>query len=88
MPSAQTIPTTTVSEGTWIKVTDIGVADNSNYKVEHSKEGVAYTSGNTTTSISGYGASKTIKIPQITTDEYGHVTAADDESITITMPSA
>lgn len=47
-----------------------------------------YTSGNTTTSISGYGDSATIKIPQITVDEYGHVRAGVDESVTITMPSA
>jgi hypothetical protein len=47
-----------------------------------------YTSGNSTTSISGYGDSKTIKIPQITVDEYGHVRAGTDESVTITMPSA
>ena len=47
-----------------------------------------YTSGNTTTSISGYGSSATIKIPQITVDEYGHVRAGADESVTITMPSA
>lgn len=46
-----------------------------------------YASGNTTTSISGYGTSKTIKIPQFAVNEYGHVTAAADESITITMPS-
>lgn len=46
-----------------------------------------YASENTTTSISGYGTSKTIKIPQFAVNEYGHVTAAADESITITMPS-
>lgn len=46
-----------------------------------------YTSGNSTTSISGYGSSATIKIPQITVDEYGHVRAGADESVTITMPS-
>jgi hypothetical protein len=32
--------------------------------------------------------SGTIKIPQITVDEYGHVTKAADETITIKMPSA
>ena len=47
----------------------------------------AYTSGNTTTSISGSGGSGTIKIPQITVDANGHVTAAADESVTITMPT-
>ena len=47
-----------------------------------------YVSNNGTTSISGYGASGTIKIPQITVNEYGHITAATDESVTITMPRA
>ena len=60
------------------------------YTVKHQKKGPTngYTSGNTTTSISGYSDSKTIKIPQITVDEYGHVTAAGDEDVTITMPAA
>lgn len=54
------------------------------YKATHATKGPAngYTSGNTTTSISG--GSGTIKIPQITVDKYGHVTSAADESITIT----
>jgi hypothetical protein len=58
------------------------------YSASHAQKGPAsgYTSGNSTTSISGYGDSKTIKIPQITVDKYGHVTAAADESVTITMP--
>ncbi len=60
------------------------------YSASHAKKGPTsgYTSGNTTTSISGSGASKTIKIPQLTVDAYGHVTAAADEDITITMPTA
>lgn len=60
------------------------------YSASHAKklgDGKSYTSGNTTTSISGSGATGTIKIPQITVDSYGHVTAAADESITITMPT-
>ena len=59
------------------------------YKAEHAKKGPidGYTSGNTTTSISGSGGTGTIKIPQLTVDEYGHVTAAGDEDITITMPT-
>lgn len=63
--------------------------DNFGYDVKHAKKGPesGYTSGNTTTSISGYGASKTILIPQIKVDEYGHVTEAYDETVTITMPS-
>ena len=59
------------------------------FDAKHAKKGPSsgYTSGNTTTSISGSGASGTIKVPQITVDEYGHVTAATDESVTITMPT-
>lgn len=59
------------------------------YDAKHKKEfNKSYTSGNSTTSISGYGASATIKLPQITVNEYGHITSATDESVTITMPSA
>lgn len=60
------------------------------YTVKHNKVGPSngYESKNETTSISGYSDSKTIKIPQITVDAYGHVTAAGDEDITITMPAA
>ena len=60
------------------------------YDAKHAQKGPSsgYTSGNTTTSISGSGGSGTIKIPQLTVDKYGHVTAAADESVTITMPSS
>lgn len=59
------------------------------YTASHAKKGPSegYTSGNTTTSISGAGASGSIKIPQITVDSYGHVTSANDEIVTFTMPS-
>lgn len=46
-----------------------------------------YASANTTTSISGPGGTGTIKIPQISVNSQGHVTAAADEEVTITMPS-
>lgn len=59
------------------------------YSASHAKKGPSsgYTSGNTTTSIEGSGASATLKIPQITVDTYGHVTAAADESVSIKMPT-
>lgn len=59
------------------------------YSASHAQKGPSsgYTSGNTTTAISGNGGSGTIKIPQITVDKYGHVTAATDESITVTLPT-
>ena len=58
------------------------------YKVKHLAKGPSsgYTSGNDITTI-GAGTSRTIKIPQITVDTYGHVTAAADENVTITIPS-
>lgn len=58
------------------------------YEITHKTAGPSsgYTSGNDTTTI-GAGTSKTIKIPQITVDTYGHVTAAADENVTITIPS-
>ena len=58
------------------------------FDAKHAEKGPAdgYISGNTLTAISGPGASGTIKVPQITVDKYGHVTAAADESVTITMP--
>ena len=68
-------------------LTGSGGANSVTYDAKHAQKGPSsgYTSGNTTTSISGSGG--TIKIPQITVDKYGHVTAADDESVTITMPT-
>ena len=63
--------------------------DDVTYSATHATKGpsAGYTSGNTTTSISGSGSSGTIKIPQITVDKYGHVTAASDEDVVITMPT-
>lgn len=59
------------------------------YDAKHAKKGPSngYTSDNTTTFISGWSGSGTIKVPQITVDAYGHVTAAADESVTITLPA-
>lgn len=61
------------------------------YDAKHVKAlGKSYTSGNDTTSIdgsAGAGATGTIKIPQISVNEYGHVTATDDEEVEIKIPS-
>lgn len=59
------------------------------FSASHAAKGPSsgYTSGNTTTSISGSGGSGTIKVPQITVDKYGHVTAAADEDVKITLPT-
>ena len=59
------------------------------YDAKHAKKGpsATYTSANATTEIKGSGGSGVIKVPQITVDTYGHVTAAADESVTITLPT-
>jgi hypothetical protein len=95
MPSAQTIPTSftitaTATDDDVVVLTGTNGSNKVTFDAKHAKKGPSsgYTSSNSTTSISGYGASQTIKIPQITVDAYGHVTAAADESVTITMPNA
>lgn len=95
MPSAQTIPTSftiaaTATDDDVVILTGTNGSNKVTFDAKHAKKGPTsgYTSANSTTSISGYGDSKTIKIPQITVDAYGHVTAAADENVTITMPSA
>lgn len=58
------------------------------YRATHAPKGPSseYTTGDSTTQISGSNGKGTIKIPQLTVDTYGHVTAAADESISIIMP--
>lgn len=95
MPSAQTIPTAftitaTATDDDVVVLTGTNGSNKVTFDAKHAKKGPSsgYTSGNTTTSISGPGGSGIIKIPQITVDTYGHVTAAADENITITLPTA
>lgn len=80
--------TPTLTDDNIVELTGSAKTNGFNLDAKHAKKGPSkvYTSENATTSISGYGTSKTIKIPQITVDTYGHVTAAADEDITITMP--
>ena len=88
IPTGFTI-TPTVKDDDIVVLT--GTAENNGFTLDakHAQKGPAsgYTSGNTTTKISGSGGSGIIKIPQITVDKYGHVTAAADESVTITLPT-
>ena len=53
----------------------------------HAEVGSATTSTTNSGSISGYGASKTISIPRVSTDKWGHVTSIINDSIDIKMPS-
>lgn len=60
------------------------------YDAKHAKKGPAaeYVSGNATVAIKEKGKDFTLKLPQITVDTYGHVTAAADENVVINIPKA
>ena len=88
--SAQTVkvtPSLTVSAGATdddvVILSGTSGTNGVSYSASHAQKGpsAGYTSGNSTTSISGYGDSKTIKIPQITVDKYGRVTAVSDGAL-------
>lgn len=53
-------------------------------KASHAQKGQVYQSSNTNTDISVL--SPTFKLPQITVDRFGHVVAAEDKEITVSMP--
>ena len=58
--------------------------------VSHAKKGPAggATKGATAdVSVSGYGATGSIKVPKAVVDEYGHVTGLTEQTLSITMPS-
>lgn len=60
------------------------------YDAKHAKKGPASgaTKGATAAVSVGGGESKEIKVPSITVDEYGHTTALDEKTLTITIPAA
>lgn len=86
--SSSTTITATATDDDVVVLTGTNGTNKVTFDAKHAEKGPAngYTSGNTVTSINGSGASGTIKVPQITVDKYGHVTAATDENVTITMP--
>ena len=55
-------------------------------KVTH-KNGAQFTGATTDATINEEGKTVTFNVPQITTDKFGHVTAAVDKTITVTLPS-
>lgn len=81
--------TATATDDDIVVLTGTNGTNKVTFDAKHAKKGPSsgYTSDNTVTSISGSGGSGTIKVPQITVDAYGHVTAAADEGVTITLPT-
>ena len=86
--SSSTTITATATDDDVVVLTGTNGTNKVTFDAKHAEKGPAngYTSSNTVTAISGPGASGTIKVPQITVDKYGHVTAAADENVAITMP--
>ena len=71
--------------GTPAAVTDGNVT----IDIKHAKKGPTggATKGATTdVTVSGYGDTKTIKVPKVTVDEYGHTTGLTEQTLTITLP--
>lgn len=73
---------TTYSSGNEITVNS---SNNINHDVKLSS---AFTGTTSSTTISGFGGSDTIKVPTLSINQYGHVTSASEASITITMPES
>lgn len=58
--------------------------------IKHAKKGPTdgATKGATAdVTVSGYSDTKTIKVPKVTVDEYGHTTGLTEQTLTITMPA-
>lgn len=81
--------TATATDDDVVVLTGTNGTNKVTFDAKHAKKGpsAAYTKTASTATISGSGATGTIKIPKITVDTYGHVNSAADESVTITMPT-
>ena len=78
--------TTPISVSAGNELTGGGALSTSRTIAHGEKLGSEYTSANSTTSIAG-GESKAIKIPQLTVNKYGHITAITDEDVSIAIPN-
>lgn len=83
--------TATATDDDVVVLTGTSGSNGVTFDAKHAKKGP--TGGATKgpaadVSVSGYGASKTIKVPKVTVDEYGHTTGLAEQTLTITMPSA
>lgn len=83
--------TATATDDDIVVLTGTSGSNGVTFDAKHAKKGP--TGGATKgpaadVSVSGYGASKTIKVPKVTVDEYGHTTGLAEQTLTITMPNA
>ena len=83
--------TATATDDDVVVLTGTSGSNGVTFDAKHAKKGPTggATKGPTAdVSVSGYGDSKTIKVPKVTVDQYGHTTGLTEQTLTITMPSA
>lgn len=83
--------TATATDDDVVVLTGTSGSNGVTFDAKHAKKGPigGATKGPTAdVSVSGYGDSKTIKVPKVTVDQYGHTTGLTEQTLTITMPSA
>ena len=83
--------TATATDDDVVVLTGTSGSNGVTFDAKHAKKGPTggATKGATAdVSISGYGASGSIKIPKVIVDEYGHTTGLTEQILNITMPTA
>lgn len=82
--------TATATDDDVVVLTGTSGSNGVTFDAKHAKKGPTggATKGATAdVSVSGYGASGSIKVPKIVVDEYGHTTGLTEQTLTITMPN-
>ena len=83
--------TATATDDKVVVLTGASGSNGVTFDAKHAKKGPtggAIKGPTADVSVSGYGDSKTIKVPKVTVDQYGHTTGLTEQTLTITMPSA
>lgn len=83
--------TATATDDDVVVLTGTSGSNGVTFDAKHAKKGPTggATKGATANvSISGYGASGSIKVPKVIVDEYGHTTGLTEQTLSITMPAA
>ena len=83
--------TATATDDDVVVLTGTSGSNGVTYDAKHAKKGPA--AGNTVkgptedVTVSGSGATGSIKVPKVTVDEYGHTTGLTEQTLSITMPT-
>ena len=82
--------TATATDDDVVVLTGTSGSNGVTYDAKHAKKGPAggATKGPTADiTVSGSGATGSIKVPKVTVDEYGHTTGLTEQTLSITMPT-